>query len=294
MKRDLSTNILWADAMLLLAAALWGFGFVAQRLGMRSLGPFAYNAVRFALGALAMLFLARWAFGRNTWSGHMLRKPGWVWGLWAGVWLFAAASAQQVGLVTTGAGKAGLITSLYTLWVYLLDRLRGRARGWRPIVAVGLALSGLFMLNRTDVPLWRWNVGDGWVLLGSWLWAAHVHWIDAAMKRVHPAPFVVSQFAFTALASGLVALGWEHPTWGAVKTAWGPVLYGGLVSVAVAFTLQAVGQRRAPPTHAAILLSMEAPFSLLGGLVFLGEVPPPPALLGAALMMGAVVLSASE
>jgi len=286
-----SRQVLWADALLLLAAALWGFGFVAQRLGMETLGPFTYNAARFALGTLAMLALARVAFGRGTWSNHMAHRAGWVWGLWAGVWLFAAASAQQIGLVTTTAGKAGLITGLYTLWVYLLDRFRGRASGWRPILAVVLALTGLFILNRTDEPLWRWNVGDAWVLLGSWLWAVHVHWIDRAMQRVHPAPFVVAQFGFTALASLLVALAWENPSWPALQNTWGPILYGGLISVAVAFTLQAVGQRIAPPTHAAILLSMEAPFSVLGGWLFLQEMPPPVALIGGGMMIAAVLLT---
>jgi len=237
--------VLRADAFLLLASALWGFGFVAQRLGMRTLGPFTYNA-------------------------------------------------QQIGLVTTGAGKAGLITSLYTLWVYLLDRLQGRARGWRPLLAVGLALGGLAILNRTDDPLWQWKTGDAWVLLGSWLWAAHVHWIDQAMKRVHPAPFVVAQFGLTGLLSAGVAWLWEQPSWGAMAQTWGPILYGGLVSVAVAFTLQVLGQRHAPPTHAAILLSLEAVFSILGGLLFLGEGLTLTAFVGSGLMVSAVLLSASR
>ncbi len=286
--------VIRADALLLLASALWGFGFVAQRLGMRTLGPFTYNAARFTLGTLALMVAVRWAFGPETWKTYMRQRRAWLWGLWAGVWLFSAASAQQIGLVTTGAGKAGLITSLYTLWVYLLDRIQGRARGWRPIGAVALALSGLFILNRTEDPLWRWKVGDAWVLLGSWLWAVHVHWIDQAMKRVHPAAFVVAQFGLTALLSGVVALSWEAPTWQALNQTWGPVLYGGLISVAVAFTLQVLGQRHAPPTHAAILLSLEAVFSLIGGLVFLREGLTLPAFVGSILMLIAVFLSAPQ
>ena len=284
--------VLRADAFLLLASALWGFGFVAQRLGMRTLGPFTYNAARFLLGTLALLLAVRWAFGARAWSALWQHRSGWFWGLWAGLWLFAAASAQQIGLVTTGAGKAGLITSLYTLWVYLLDRLQGRARGWRPLLAVGLALGGLAILNRTDDPLWQWKTGDAWVLLGSWLWAAHVHWIDQAMKRVHPAPFVVAQFGLTGLLSAGVAWLWEQPSWGAMAQTWGPILYGGLVSVAVAFTLQVLGQRHAPPTHAAILLSLEAVFSILGGLLFLGESLTLTAFVGSGLMVSAVLLSA--
>lgn len=284
--------VLRADAFLLLASALWGFGFVAQRLGMRTLGPFSYNAARFLLGTLALLLAVRWVFGAKAWTALWQHRNGWIWGLWAGLWLFAAASAQQIGLVTTGAGKAGLITSLYTLWVYLLDRWQGRARGWRPLLAVGFALGGLVILNRTDDPLWQWKTGDAWVLLGSWLWAVHVHWIDQAMKRVHPAPFVVAQFGLTGLLSAGVAWGWEHPAWEAMAQAWGPVLYGGLVSVAVAFTLQVLGQRHAPPTHAAILLSLEAVFSLLGGVLLLQEGLTLTTLVGSGLMLSAVLLSA--
>lgn len=280
-----------ADGLLLLAAGLWGFGFVAQRVGMETLGPFTFNAARFGLGTLALLAVLPLAFGPSGWQ-TLRHTSGWLWGGWAGMWLFSAASAQQIGLVTTTAGKAGLITSLYTLWVYLLDRWRGKAQGHRPLLATFLALSGLILLQGTEDPVWAWNVGDTWVLIGSWLWAVHVHWIDRAMKRVPPAPFVVAQFAVTALLSSIVALAWESPAWQMVLNTWGPVLYGGLLSVAVAFTLQVLGQRHAPPTHAAILLSMEAVFSLLGGWLLLGESWTLPALVGSSLMLAAVVLSA--
>ncbi len=280
-----------ADALLLLAAAVWGFGFVAQRVGMRTLGPFTYNAARFLLGTLALVAFLPLAFGPRAWRS-LVHPRAWWWGLWAGLWLFAGASAQQIGLVTTTAGKAGLITGLYTLWVYLLDRVRGRARGVRPLVATGLALAGLFVLQATDDPLWGWTVGDTWVLVGSWLWAVHVHWIDRAVHQVPTAPFVVAQFGFTGMLSLAAAGLWEAPAWPALAATWWPIAYGGLLSVAVAFTLQAVGQRHAPPTHAAILLSLESAFSLVGGWLLLNEAWTREALLGSALMLAAVFLSA--
>ena len=285
---SLPTALLLGDAALLLTAAIWGAGFVAQRLGMRTLGPFAYNAARFGLGSLVLFLLFS---SHRAWRRALWHSGGWLWGAAAGFWLFAAASTQQVGLVTTSAGKAGLLTSLYTLWVYVFDRIRGRQGGGTAAFAVALSLVGLGLLHYNPNEAWAWKPGDAWVLLGSVLWAVHVHWIDRAMARVPLPPFVLAQFGLTALVSGLVAGLWEHPTQAALLQTWGPILYGGLVSVGVAYTLQVWGQKFAPPTHAALLLSMEAPFGILAGTWLLDEPLTPQALVGSSLVVLGVMLS---
>lgn len=292
MRRSLlALRLFWADSALLLAAALWGGGFVAQRLGMRTLGPFAYNAARFALGA-AVLALGYTVLRGPTGVAVLVQARAWRWGALAGLWLFAAASAQQIGLVTTSAGKAGLLTSLYTVWVYLMDRVQGRARGWPAFLAVVLATLGLILLNTDPHPTWSWNRGDAWLLFGSVLWAVHIHWIDQAMKRVPLPGFALAQYTLTALLSGLVAGLGERPSLAAFQATTGPILYGGLLSVGVAYTLQVVGQRYAPPTHSALLLSMEAVFGVLAGMLFLRESLTLRAGLGGGMVFAAVLLSA--
>lgn len=285
---------LWrANALLVLTAAIWGFAFVAQRVGMEHVGPFTFTGVRFALGSLALLPLLI-SQQRRSAKRLSLRAllPG---GLLAGVALFAGASCQQIGIVTTTAGKAGFITGLYVVLVPILGLLRQQRTGTGAWVGAFVAVVGLYFLtlpaSLSALRLTAMTEGDLWVLLGAFFWAIHVHILAWLTQRVDALPIAVLQFAVTALLSGGMALLFEAPALPDLRDAAWAVLYGGLLSVGVAYTLQVVAQRDAHPTHAAIILSLEAVFAVLGGVLLLGEGLTARGLVGCALMLAGMLMS---
>ncbi len=272
-----------AHGLLLLTAALWGLAFVAQRVGMAYLGPFTFNALRFALGALALTLLER----VRPSTGARLSQPdrrGWL----LGAVLFAGASLQQMGLVYTTAGKAGFITGLYVVLVPLAATgLYGQRQPPLLWTAAGLAVAGLYLLSGAHtLALSR---GDGLVLLSAFFWTAHVLLIDHWSRAADGLHLARRQFWVVALGSGIVALASESLTWAAFKAALPALAYGGLISVGVGYTLQVIAQREAHPTAAAVLLSLEAVFALVGGVLWLGEPLTLRELTGAALMLAGMV-----
>ncbi len=275
-----------AHGLLLLTAAVWGFAFVAQRAGMAHVGPFTYNAARFALGAAALeVFLHH----RDRRASRPRPSGRARHGLMLGLLIFAGASLQQAGLVYTTAGKAGFITGLYVVLVPLLAALSGRAP--RPAVWLGawLAVVGLYLLSVTDA--WRIQKGDLLVLLSAFFWALHVLTVDRFVGHNDSLRLAARQFWVVAALSAVVALLGERPAWAGLWAAGPAILYGGLISVGVGYTLQVVAQRHAEPGLAAIILSLEAVFALLGGVVLLGEAVTPRGLLGAGLMLAGMVLA---
>jgi drug/metabolite transporter (DMT)-like permease len=295
--------VLANDALLLLTAAIWGFAFVAQRAGMEHVGPFWFTSVRFALGSLSLVPLVLWrrrAAGKAAAGGpaagglapaaasppRLRVLPA---GLLAGAVLFGGAVLQQVGMVWTTAGKAGFITGLYVVLVPLAGLLWGERAGWARWVAALLAAAGLFLLSVTNaLTLER---GDLFVLAGALFWTAHVRLLGWLSPRTDPVALSCVQFAVCALLSGAAAALSEPLALEALLAARIPILYGGLLSVGVAYTLQVVAQRHAPPAHAAVLLSLETVFAALGGALVLGERLPPRGLLGCALMFAGMICS---
>jgi drug/metabolite transporter (DMT)-like permease len=278
-----------ANLMLLLAAAIWGFAFVAQRVGMRHLGPLAFNGVRFALGALALLPLV--VAGRRRAAAAPAPFP-WRIGLVAGGLIFAGSTLQQWGLVWTTAGKAGFITSLYVVFVPLLGLLWGQKTGRGPWVGVVLAAAGLYLLSAQG--LTGIAPGDGLVLVGAVFWAGHVQWVGRWAASVRLLELAVVQFATCSLLSLGGALLFETVAWAGLRAAAVPILYAGLLSVGVAYTLQVAGQRHAHPAPAAIILSLESVFAALGGGLLLGETLPLRGWLGCALMLAGVMVAQFE
>lgn len=286
------------DALLLLTAAIWGFAFVAQRAGMGFVRPFTYNGVRFALGALSLLPLVLLRRRRSAADAQPVQGPPparggplLLPGLGAGAVLFIAVSLQQIGIVTTTAGKAGFITGLYVVLVPISGLLWGQRAGWGRWLGAALAVGGLYLLSVTG----RFTVarGDLLVLAGAAFWAAHVQLIGWASPRVDSLQLSAAQFAVCSLLSMGVALLTEKVQAADILAAAGPILYGGICSVGVAYTLQVVVQKTAHPAHAAILLSLEGVFAVLGGRLILQETLSPRALAGCALMLGAMVASQS-
>jgi drug/metabolite transporter (DMT)-like permease len=275
-----------ADALLLVAAAIWGAAFVAQRVAMRHMGPLGFNGVRFALGALALIPLIhvrRIADGAP--SGQLYLSGG----LLAGTVLFVGASLQQIGLVYTTAGKAGFITGLYVVFVPILGLIVGQRTALPTWLGAGLAAVGLYLLSVSE--RLQVNLGDGLVLACALVWAVHVLLIARLSPRTDPIRLAAVQFGVTAVLSLLAALVFERIALAGMLAAKWAILYGGLCSVGIAYTLQVVGQRATPPAHAAILLSFEAVFAALTGGWLLGEVLGRRELLGCGLMLIGIIVS---
>ncbi len=278
-------GLLANDVLLLTTSLIWGLAFVAQRIGMEHIGPFTFNGVRFLLGAAALVPVA---LVRSRTRLTRLR-PTMRDGALAGLVLFVASSLQQIGLVRTTAGNAGFITGLYVVLVPFIGFLWGQRIGILRWVAVAFGVAGLYLLTVRDGM--RMNAGDLYVLGSAFFFALHVHTI-AYFSRKHSALWLsLTQYVFvgaTSLTVGLVA---ESTPGGAVRGAVVPILYGGLASIAVAYTLQVVAQRRAHPSHAAILLSLEGTFAALGGWLILGEVLSTRAVVGCMLLMAGMLTS---
>jgi drug/metabolite transporter (DMT)-like permease len=280
-----------ADSLLMLTAVIWGGAFVAQRVGMDHVGPLTFNGVRFALGALTLLPLA--LRGNRTTEAALAEdfssRQALLGGGLAGLLLFAGATLQQVGLVYTTAGKAGFITGLYVVIVPLLGMIWKQRPGWASWTGASMAAVGLYFLSVTEQ--FTLAPGDGWELAGAFMWAAHVLVLGWLSPRVNVIRLACAQYVVCSGLSLAVAGFTETMTMDGLLGATIPILYGGVMSVGVAYTLQVVGQRVAPPTHAAIILSLEAVFAALAGWIILGEVLSARGLLGCGLMLAGMIVA---
>jgi drug/metabolite transporter (DMT)-like permease len=208
-------------------------------------------------------------------------------GALAGLVLFIAATLQQVGLVYTTAGKAGFITGLYVIIVPLLGLFWGHRPGWGGWVGACLATAGLYLLSVTKVMTFA--PGDLWELAGAFFWAVHVLLLSWLSPRMNGIKLACAQYAVCALLS-LIGAGFaEEITLDGLRGALMAILYGGVISVGVAYTLQVIAQRDAPPIHAAIILSLEAVFAALAGWLVLDEVLSPRGLIGCILMFSGML-----
>jgi drug/metabolite transporter (DMT)-like permease len=282
-----------SDALLLTTAVIWGFAFVAQRIGMDYVGPFTFNGIRFAIGSLSLLPLVVVSREQPAAAKNILPPPGLktilLGGAALGLALFAGASLQQIGLVYTTAGKAGFITGLYVIIVPILGliwRQQPRIGTW---IGAVLAAIGLYLLSVTEE--FTIELGDLLVLIGAFFWAAHVLIISWLSPRINPIKLAFSQYVACSILSLMMALNLETVAFKAIMAAAIPILYGGLLSVGIAYTLQVVAQREAHPAHAAILLSLEAVFAAIGGWLILGEIISPRGLVGCGLMLSGMLLS---
>jgi drug/metabolite transporter (DMT)-like permease len=244
-----------ADLILLIVAVIWGSAFVAQRAGNEQVGPFTFNVVRFLIGSLVLSPILIWQRFRKVPSPTPSRRSKtWRSGLLLGLLLFGGASLQQIGLVTTTAGKGGFITGLYVVIVPLLLALFWRERvRWSNWAGAGLSVVGMFLLSITLREKLRLNPGDICVLIGA------------------------------------LVLEWE--TWGGILKAAPSILYAGVLSTGLAYTGQVIAQRHAPPADAAIIMSLESVFAALSGWLVLSETLTAHQLLGCALMFAGMLLA---
>lgn len=282
-----------SDILLLLTAMIWGFAFVAQRVGMDFVGPFTFNGVRFALGALVLLpFIAAASLKKP--SGYNLvpvkkRTDSIAPGAAAGVVLFFGSSLQQMGLVYTTAGNAGFITGLYVVMVPMIGLIWRHRPGAGTWIGAVFAASGLYLLSVTES--FELAPGDSLVLMSAVMWAIHVLIIGWLSPRQDPLVLACSQFAVCSVLSLITAAAIESITLEGLRDATIPILYGGVLSVGLAYTLQVVAQRNAPPAHAAVILSLEGAFAALGGRLLLAEYLTARGYTGCALMLTGMLVS---
>ena len=283
-----------SELILLTAAAIWGFAFVAQRVGMDHVGPFTYNGIRFALGGASLIpFMLVGMKRRKNKVAAVYQPPSRSLliksGMAAGIALFLGASLQQVGLVYTTAGKAGFITGLYVVIVPFIGLL------WKQKSSVGtwigalLAAVGLYFLSMTrEMTI---GAGDLLVFISAFCFACHVVIIGRLANQIDTVTLSIIQCAVCSVLSLCVAAAFEVITWQGILAAAVPIIYGGVFSVGVAYSLQIYGQKGSHPAHAAILLSLESVFAALGGWLILNEVLSGRSLFGCGLMMTGMLLS---
>jgi drug/metabolite transporter (DMT)-like permease len=272
---------LGSDIFLLLAAIVWGGGFVAQRTASVNLGYFSFNAVRFILAGLVMLpFVLR------------RLKPGarkYLWIVPAGFLLYGGSALQQAGIETTSAGSAGFITGVYVVLVPLLLALFWKVKT-KPVIwlAALAALGGTYLLSTGGVSI-KPSTGDLIVLIGSFVWALHVIVVGLAVNKLDVFVFSAGQFLLCGILHLASSFFTAPPDLQNVLISLPSVLYAGLGSVVLGFTLQAVGQKHAPAADAALILSLEAVFAALFGALILRERMNPVQILGCVIIMASIL-----
>ncbi|MFO0827635.1 MAG: DMT family transporter [Phycisphaerales bacterium] len=278
MKRQLSP--LAADGLLLVAAIIWGSGFIAQRLAAESLDPLTFTGLRFGLGALVLL---PWVLRRRFDRAHL------IYGGITGLIMTLGATFQQWGIEDTTAGNAAFITALYIVIVPILGRFSGHHIRRTVWLAVGLSVVGLWFLSFDgDFAFQR---GDPIVLLCAIAWAWHLIVVGRWSPKLDPIVYAFLQFAITGSVALALGVALARPSFEQIAATKWAVLYGGTLPVAVAFSFQVVAQRTAPPTHTAIILSLESVFGMIFGVLLLSEQLTERKLLGAALMFAGMLLA---
>jgi drug/metabolite transporter (DMT)-like permease len=293
----MDTARLRANGLLTLAAMIWGFAFSAQRSGMQSLGPFAYNAARFALGAfsvLPLLLASRLRPARVGPSARPRPSPGRraAYTAISGAALFLTISFQQAGLVTTTAGNAGFITCLYVVLVPIASVAFGRRSGIRIWIGAALALAGLYVLSVGKG--FSMTKGDLLVLACAFFCSAHILVIGRFGSLMDGLELALGQYVVCSTLSLCCALAFEPSPFTGLAAAALPVAYGGIMSTGVAFTLQIYAQKTAHPAHASIIMSMESLFAAIGGIVILGEPLTARLAVGGLIMLAGTVVSQLE
>lgn len=285
-----------ADGLLLITAAIWGSGFVPQRAAMEHMGPWTFTSLRYAIGAAALVpfvVLLRRRTGVSSAAPPRQRRftrrtiAG---GVVLGLIMLLAAGLQQVGLVTTTAARAGFITGLYVTIVPVLGMLAGNAIRPGHVAGAVLAAVGLFLLS-DGVAGAGLTAGDLWVAACAVMWAAHVLAVSLIAPRADALGLALVQFVTVAVVGGLVTAAVESPEAAGVIAGGGWLLYSGVFAIGVAFTIQIVAQRDAPPTHAAVLMSLEAVFGALFGYLILHETLNDRELAGCGLMLSGAIAS---
>jgi drug/metabolite transporter (DMT)-like permease len=288
---------------LFITALLWGFAFAAQRLGGRALGSFSFNGIRFVVGSISLIPLLVWqsktdktertvagSAGKREETKKLVGA-----GAIVGTVLFCGSSLQQVGMLWTEAGKAAFLTGLYIVFVPIAGLLAGKKQGWGLGLGAALAAVGLYLMSvRNGFSV---SLGDSLEIASAFFWAGHIL-VLAYFSRKHNALklafaqnvtcavfSLIAAFAFEGLDAGTVAQAFTPGPTGSLI----PVLYSGIGSIGIAYTLQILGQKGVAAGPASLIMSMETVFAAVGGALILGETMDARALVGAGLMLAGML-----
>lgn len=296
--------VLRQSLLLLLAAFIWGVAFVAQSVGMEYVGPFTFNAVRSVIGGVTLLpCIAVIGLSRKRSAGaeHAKDTEGQAGhsssgrrqlasaGIACGILLCVATNFQQIGIQYTTVGKSGFITAMYIVIVPIVGLFVGKRAGMRIWAAVALSVLGLYFLCMSGGEL-RFQRGDLLMLLCAITFSFHIMVVDHFASLVDGVKLSCIQFFVSGILSGIGMFLFERPQLSQIFAAWLPILYAGVLSCGVAYTLQIIGQRGMNPTVASLLLSMEAVISVIAGWVILHQRLSVRELSGCVLMLLAIVL----
>lgn len=278
--------------LLVMTAMIWGFAFVAQRVGADYVGTFTFTGIRFLLGAASLIPVIL-IFEKKEAQKEIhieKQKTTLIAGLIAGTILFTASSLQQMGIeITQSAGKASFLTGLYTVIVPVLGIFLGRKTTLNVWMGVFLAVVGMFLICINEK--WQISFGDLILIIGAFFWAFHILVIDKFVDKIYSLRFACTQFTFCGFLGVIIAILFEEITVSGLMGALVPILYGGALSVGVAYTCQIIGQKNADPTYASIILSTESMFGAIGGAIILNETMSIRGYLGCVLIFAGVIVS---
>lgn len=278
--------------ILALTAFIWGTAFVAQSVGMDYLGPFTFNGVRNFIGGISLLpciMILQKIEGNSNAREDGTKKDLFIGGVACGLCLFAASSLQQIGLQYTTTGKAGFITAFYIVLVPVLGIFLKKRIGWKVWAAVVLAVIGLYFLCITEKL--SISQGDILIFICALIFAVHIIVIDYFSPKVDGVKMSCIQFFVCGIASLIPMFILETPTVEGILASVEPLLYAGVLSSGVAYTLQIIGQKNVNPAIASLILSLESCFAVLAGWIVLGQKLSVRESLGCILMFAAIILA---
>lgn len=286
----MQAKILKANLLLLLAAGIWGMAFVAQKVGSAYVGAFTFNGIRFALGSLTLLPVLLYFNKKSQASGEYKRYENPLkGGIFAGCLIFFGNTFQQLGMSYTTVGNAAFITAMYIVLVPVLGVILKHKISLSNWAGVGFAVVGLYFLTIKDSLVI--NTGDILQIICAFFFASHIVLIDQLVKKIDGLQLSLVQFVTCSALSLICAFLFEDIRLGAIYQAAIPIMYGGFCSVGIAYTLQVIGQKNAKPSHAALIMSLEAVFGALGGLIILNEQLGFRGYIGCALMLAGILIT---
>ena len=281
------------EGLLVLTALIWGSAFVAQRVGMDHIGPFAFNSLRCLMGSVVLIPLIIYRKKKMEKSEIPVvredKKTLITGGILCGIAMAVASSLQQFGLIYTTAGKAGFITALYILIVPILGLLLGKKVGKKVWIGVAFAVVGMYLLCIKEG--FSISKGDTLVMLCAVVFSIHILLISYFSPRVDGVKLSCVQFAICGIICAVPMFSIEKPTLEGILLSLIPLLYAGVLSCGVAYTLQIIAQKNVEPTVASLILSLESVFAVLTSWVVIHEALTPKEIFGCVLMFVAIIFA---
>ena len=284
MDKQVRTNLL-----LILTALIWGFAFVAQQVGMDYLGPFTFTSIRFFIGCIVLLPFILLMDRRNQTQEKTSWKLLVIGGICCGLPLGAATAVQQFALLTSPAGKVGFLTALYILFVPILGIFLKKKIGIQVWISVLIAVAGMYLLCINGS--FSLKKGDALAIVCSIIFAIQILFVDYYSPQISGLKLACAEFLVAGIANGILMLLFESPSKESIFSAAIPLLYTGVLSSGIAYTLQIIAQKDAQPSVAALIMSLESVFSVIGAWLVLHQTMSLQETLGCILMFAAIVLA---